>query len=218
MTAISLHHSAVPTKDRRRGGGFRTPQPPMMSDVGDGHVEFATSRGDRVYMDKSDAHLITAAVCVSCSNGKPYPTIRLKKVTYRLHRLIMGAAPGMVVDHINGDTFDNRRSNLRFATVAQNAANSKLPKNNTSGFRGVYWFKPAKLWSAQIRANGKNQHLGYFKTVEAGARAYDEAAKRLHGNFARLNFPESLSTPDVPLPASGFAADCSASGTPKGMR
>lgn len=94
------------------------------------------------------------------------------------------------VDHENGNGLDNRRSNLRPATVAQNAANRPMNANNTAGFKGVMRNSSRGLpWRAQIRAAGKRYHLGLFATPEVAARAYDEAARKLHGDFARLNFP-----------------------------
>jgi hypothetical protein len=100
----------------------------------------------------------------------------------RLHRLIMGAKRGELVDHINGDTLDNRRSNLRFATKAENSRNARI-KGGSSRFKGVSF----NGWAAHIRVDGKLKHLGRFATEEEAARAYNEAAIRHFGEFARLN-------------------------------
>jgi hypothetical protein len=105
-----------------------------------------------------------------------------------LHRIIMQAPPGMLVDHINGDTFDNRRANLRICTSAENARNSR-GKNGISGFKGVY---PANSrWSAVINVDGRQIYLGVFASKEKAARAYDRAAIEHHGEFARFNFPDA---------------------------
>lgn len=110
-----------------------------------------------------------------------------RRTTY-LHRWLLDAPVGTLVDHINGDKLDNRRANLRLCTRAQNCTNRVTPIGVT-GFRGVFrdrhWFR-ARLW-----ANGEVHRLGYFTTPEAAARAYDAGALRLHGEFACLNFPDS---------------------------
>jgi hypothetical protein len=94
-----------------------------------------------------------------------------------------------LVDHINTDSLDNRRANLRLATHSQNSCNSRRDKSNTySRFRGVSFSKRKQKFFAAIRANGKKTWLGYFKTEIDAARAYDEAAKKYHEEFARLNF------------------------------
>ncbi|WP_404944690.1 HNH endonuclease [Ralstonia pickettii] len=101
-----------------------------------------------------------------------------------MHRVISGAADGVLVDHKNGNKLDNRRCNLRFCCHAENMRNRKISKNNKSGFKGVYQQK--NFWRAQIKYAGKKHLLGCFATPEAAHDAYCEAAKRLHGEFARF--------------------------------
>ena len=109
----------------------------------------------------------------------------------RLHREIMNAPKGLLVDHKNGNALDNRKANLRLATHWQNSCNRKKVNTNTwSRFIGVSFHKRRGLWTAEIRYRGKHIWLGYFKTEIEAARAYDAAAKKYHGEFARLNFPE----------------------------
>ncbi len=103
----------------------------------------------------------------------------------RLHNFITGLD---YVDHINGDTLDNRRENLRPATHQQNTWNRKLATNNTTGFKGVYR-TPAGTFMAQICKDGHIHRLGTFPTAEAAGHAYDDAAVELFGEFAALNFP-----------------------------
>lgn len=109
----------------------------------------------------------------------------------RMARAIMKAPKGKQVDHINGDRLDNRRLNLRSCTNAENTRNGSHHRTNTSGYKGVYWNKREKKWRAHIRANNIHIHLGYFKSVIEGAKAYDVAAKKYFGEFARLNFPKT---------------------------
>lgn len=105
-----------------------------------------------------------------------------------LHRYLMQARPHEVVDHINNDRLDNRRScNLRLCTQSQNLANRPAPMPH--GYRGVYPEQRGGGWRAQIKVAGKSRRLGTYRTPEAAARAYDAAALAAFGRFARLNFP-----------------------------
>jgi len=104
-----------------------------------------------------------------------------------LHRLIMNAKNGEIVDHINGDKLDNRRSNLRIVNKSQNAINSKIRIDNKSGFKGVYFDKRNKKWCAEIRLNKKKKFLGYFSNVLNAAEKYKKASLLLHGEFSCFN-------------------------------
>jgi hypothetical protein len=112
-----------------------------------------------------------------------------------LHRFLINTPKGMQTDHINGDTLDNRKKNLRFCTSAENQANRGKNKNNTSGYKGVIyktWGDPQtkKKWIAKIKHNWKCHTIGHFITKEEAAKAYDKRAKELFGEFATLNFPD----------------------------
>jgi hypothetical protein len=110
-----------------------------------------------------------------------------KRITQGMHRLIMDAPCDMEIDHINGNGLDNRRCNLRLCTTPQNKRNSRLRKDNKSGFKGVSWNKAAQKWVSQITHNGKVIYIGSFDNTVDAAIAYNEAALTLHGEFARIN-------------------------------
>lgn len=102
-----------------------------------------------------------------------------------LHRLIMGAGTGDVVDHIDGNPLNNCRSNLRLCMNSQNLKNRKLNKNNKSGFKGVVKSSFGNKWRARITSDGARIALGSFDTAEEANEAYVRAAKILHGDFHR---------------------------------
>ena len=106
-----------------------------------------------------------------------------------MHRQLIKPPEGYVIDHINGCGLDNRRTNLRLATAAQNAWNSKK-RNPRSGYKGVWFAGDKGLWRAAIVCHGRRIHLGYFTDKIDAARAYDAAARKYYGEFAKLNFPD----------------------------
>ena len=109
-----------------------------------------------------------------------------KNQTIRLHRLLMGIQRGnkLQVAHINHDTLDNRRENLRVCTASQNQFNTRGQVDSKSGYKGVFFSSSHRRWVAKISVNGKKHHLGYGSTPEECAALYREAAKHLHGEFA----------------------------------
>ena len=100
---------------------------------------------------------------------------------------------GFHVDHINGNTLDNRKSNIRRCTRSQNKYNVGKKKVNTSGFKGVFLNKKTNKWFVAIRVNGVTKRIGTFVCKIKAARAYDSAAILYHGEFASLNFGGELS-------------------------
>ena len=114
-----------------------------------------------------------------------------KEMPMHMHQEILKVPNGMVVDHINNDGMDNRSANLRAATKAQNSRNRKKScKSFTSKYKGVSWHKKSRKWEASITFEYKRIHLGILKNEIDAAKAYDAAAKKYHGEFASLNFPE----------------------------
>ena len=131
-----------------------------------------------------------------------------------IHRLVMGNPRGMFVDHINGDTLDNRKENLRVCTRSQNSQNQRLKSHSKSGYKGVheraypqrrkyvskktgkvrhYEYMQKKRFQAYIGSgipNTPSIKLGYYATAEEAAEVRDKKALEIHGDFARLNFPD----------------------------
>lgn len=139
---------------------------------------------------KSRSNVVKVGDIAGKKNDAGYLVVRLNKKHYRAHRiawlLTYGEWPASGIDHVNGDRSDNRIENLRLATAAQNGMNSRRPSGNTSGHKGVCYYKARDSWISYITANGKRHHLGYFKSKRAAIEAYSDAAKRLHGQFARI--------------------------------
>ena len=111
---------------------------------------------------------------------------KVHKAIY-MHRLVLGTPEGKQTDHINGDGLDNQLSNLRIASCSENAFNQGAHKDSRSGIKGVSWHARNQAWVGQIRIGGKRISLGYFKDINAATRAYNAAAIKYHGSFARLN-------------------------------
>jgi len=120
-------------------------------------------------------------------SNKGYVCSTQKSGTILLHRLLLNTPPNMLTDHINMNTLDNRRTNLRICNDSGNVQNREKPIVNKSGFKGVYYHRQTRKWAASISVDNKTIHLGLFKTPSEGARAYNKAAMKYHGEFARLN-------------------------------
>jgi len=133
-------------------------------------------------IDTEDVHLLKS--CFWQANSKGY----ICSSNYgQLHRLIMDASIDEQVDHKNGDRNDNRKNNLRLCTNIQNAQNRKLLKNTISGYKGVTWHNSSNMWVSRIGVNGQRKTLGYFRDKIDAAKAYNEAAIKYFGEFAKLN-------------------------------
>lgn len=121
------------------------------------------------------------------ANGYVY--IRIKRRQCLAHRLawfyVYGQWPDEQIDHINGNRADNSWANLRPASQSQNSCNGVLRSTNKSGYRGVSWSKDKGKWVARIVKEGKQHVLGYFHDKDLAYAAYLEAARNLHGKFAR---------------------------------
>ena len=111
-----------------------------------------------------------------------------KQINILMHREILNPPENYEIDHINGDKLDNRKTNLRICSHSQNEQNCPVRKNNRSGFKGVTWHKKAKKWGARICINGKKRRFGLHNSPEEAANAYDKAARKYFGEFARTNY------------------------------
>lgn len=114
-----------------------------------------------------------------------------KQAMEQMHRRVLGLTEGdgFFADHVNGDGLDNRRRNLRACTPGENLCNV-VGRSGSSRFKGVSFDFRKGLWHAQVSRAQRKHHLGFFTNEQDAARAYDQAALRLHGEFARLNFPQ----------------------------
>jgi hypothetical protein len=106
-----------------------------------------------------------------------------------MHRFITNCDPNKEVDHKDHNTLNNRRNNLRPCTHSQNTANAKKKRISAFPFKGINFYKRKNKWRVSIHFEKKRRYVGSFKTPEEAARAYDEAAIALFGEFAHLNFP-----------------------------
>lgn len=150
-------------------------------------AELYATRGQRILFDEEFESLFSS--CSWSVSGGPYARAWIDGEKVMMHRHVMGCVPGdgRVVDHISGDTLDNRRQNLRLCTPTQNSMNRGRSPRNRSGFKGVSRHHKNPSWVATITVDNKTVYLGSFKTREDAAKAYNEAALRLYGVFAQLN-------------------------------
>jgi hypothetical protein len=154
-------------------------------------AEIALTQGKVALVDDADFEWLSAFKwCASQERpGAFYAVGSVSGRVQRMHRVILSAPMGMDVDHVNGDGLDNRRSNIRLSTRSQNLANGNMARGKTtSRYRGVSACTDcAGFFRAQIWVNKKRRYLGYFRSEEAAALAYNAAALAHFGEFARLN-------------------------------
>lgn len=107
-----------------------------------------------------------------------------KKYNIYLHRIILRPYNGLVIDHINGNSLDNRKCNLRECKTGENSMNMKKPATNTSGYKGVSWDKRSNKWSVKISLNNKTINIGTYKDIKDANDAYINASKKYHGKYS----------------------------------
>lgn len=157
----------------------------------DDAVAIPLTQGLVAYVDKEDASEVLKYKWHAVTTGsRTYAAHTFGPKTVYLHRWLLTCQKGEVVDHIDRDTMNCRRSNMRVVSPTESVLNRGKFASNRSGYRGVRWHKETQRWAAQITFNRKYYWLGLFDEPEEAARAYDQAARKKHGSFAQLNFPD----------------------------
>lgn len=146
-----------------------------------------TKSGDSILIDDSDEPVLSKYSWHLIDKGRnKYAAAHINGKRVRMHRLLMDVKPGEIVDHINGDKLDNRRSNLRICSASQNSCNRGKTVKNKSGYKGVVLNRGRYV--VAIRLQGKAYSFCSYKTAKEAAHVYDQVAMQLHGEFAATNF------------------------------
>jgi len=170
--------------------GRRRLLPSPVTECGD-YAEIGLKNGGKALIDIADTSLVRGLRWTENGCKKRYAITYFEGEKFYLHRVIANPDGGLTVDHINGDTLDNRRANLRVCRFIDNSRNKMKHKGGTSScFKGVHYVARSNFWRARIVANGRPISLGVYKTELEAALAWDDGAKKYHGMFARLNFPK----------------------------
>ncbi len=161
--------------------------------------------GDRYYWNPRPREMFTTdgywkrwnnrfahAETLTAPSGDGYLAVRVFGKAYKVHRVIWafhyGEWPSGQIDHINGDTTDNRIENLRCVDNVENGRNRKVGINNTSGMMGVCWHKRRLAWQVSVKVNGKRNYYGYFDDIDEAQRVRKDAERSLgfHANHGRM--------------------------------
>lgn len=144
---------------------------------------------DKIILDDEDKSLLDEKWYLSHGYISRQIKIGGEQYQQRIHREVLGLTKGdkVQVDHINGNKYDNRKSNLRLCTQSENKKNKGKYRTNKSGLKGVSYKKSNEKYCSQITVDGKTIHIGLFDDKENAAYVYDQFAKSLHGEFARTN-------------------------------
>lgn len=152
-------------------------------------IEVKLNRGKVALVDEEDFDTISSVNW----NAHPekhrwYATGKINDRAVKMHRMILGVTDSsVIVDHIDGDGLNNRKSNLRIATNSENLCNQRPRENFTSKYKGVHWDRFNNKWRVQVQKGKTVVRVGRFDDETEAALAYNEAAKELQGEFARLN-------------------------------
>lgn len=149
------------------------------------------TRGLAALVDDEDYEWLSQWKWCAAKNSRSgafYAARNEKPALILMHRQIMSAPRGLVVDHINHNTLDNQRANLRLVTYSQNLANRHKGQSCSSRFLGVSWDKNAQKWRSTIIVEGQRMHLGMFSDETEAALAYDAAARAYRDGHATTNF------------------------------
>jgi len=168
-------------------------------DVSDQHNQTIQDTGYIMLVSAQDLNAVLNYKWYLCSSGYPgtygsvYDTSERWGAPLPMHRFLYPIIPsGHVVDHINRDRLDNRRSNLRIITAKQNSFNRKKPINSKSAYKGVQKSGKLGLFKAVIRKDGKTYEIKGCATEKDAAIAYDMMAEELFGKYAGKNFPDHV--------------------------
>lgn len=151
----------------------------------EGYCIGTDSKQRAFYFDADDYEKIISHCWSVGSDGYVRTTLKDSRKKVLMHRFILDARESLEVDHVNRIRHDNRKSNLRIANRSQNACNMSIHKDSASVYKGAYKLKNGYMSS--IYHSGKAHYIGYFKTEEEAALAYNKKAIELHGEFANLN-------------------------------
>ena len=153
--------------------------------IHDDCVVLKTTKGEEFIVDLIDLELTqTRTWCISKTG---YLVATYKGKTIKLHRYLLGLTdPSQIVDHINGDSLDNRRSNLRICNQNQNSKNSKLSSNNSSGYPGIKLTRSGKYYT-RITVDYNEIYLGTFDNFEDAVNARKSAENKYYGEYAPNN-------------------------------
>ena len=187
----------LPTSTCRnfRARGERRPRTVPPDPPNDEVRHIGLTKGRWAIVDTTDYEWLSAYRWFACEGrgDRCYAATSIRAKVVFMHRFIMQASEGKIVDHIDGNGLNNRRGNLRLCTRLENARNLRPRKGTSSSFAGVYQRRgvPEK-WYAAVEAGDEKVYLGPFDDEIEAARARDRKARQLHGEFAYLNFPEEF--------------------------
>lgn len=153
--------------------------------------EIELTQGKVALVDDEDFEWLNQWKWCAVKSKRSFYVIRTsykpRKHTIRMHRLIMNAPNGAIIDHKDNNGLNCQKSNLRICTNQQNCCGKRLRLGYSSVFKGVYWCKRAEKWISRIGVNYKKKEVGLFNSEVEAAVAYNQAALKYHGEFARLN-------------------------------
>jgi hypothetical protein len=158
----------------------------LLCECGD-HAWAILTRGYVALVSPANMHLLTKNTWQAVARPKERTVYARRGDSLYLHQAILET--DLYVDHKNRCGLDNRDDNLRSATRGQNAANVRAHRDGTSKFKGVCWASKKQRWRSDIYVDGRRYFLGWHDEEERAAYRYDEAAVKLFGEFARINFP-----------------------------
>lgn len=159
-------------------------------------INLPLSKGYTALIDKIDEDIVCQFKWSALETGnlvygfRQYKTASGKWTSLLLHRFILKASAGTIVDHVDRNGLNNTRANLRITDTRGNARNSSKRCHNTSGYIGVSWNKQKNKWHARYFLDGSSRHVGFFHDPVEAALARDAAVRRMYGDFAVLNFEE----------------------------